>query len=86
MDSLSWHFRKEYINYKLQYENAYENLIKNTLPMLKSFKSHSSDKKSISGTLVIVALTLAGGLIISLMGIAFIESKQQKKNTTNLES
>lgn len=81
MDSLSWHFRKEFINYKWQYENAVREFNKNITYAQIVQKPFPADKKSYPVRWAIVALTLVGGLIISLIGIAFIESKQQKNES-----
>lgn len=81
MDSLSWHFRKEFINYKWQYENAIREFNKEITYAQIVQKPFPADKKSYPVRWVIVALTLAGGLIVSLIGIAFIESKQQKNES-----
>lgn len=87
LDSLSWHFRKEYINYKLQYENAVREYNKNITYAQVVQYPFPADKKSYPVRWAIVALTLIGGLIISLIVIAFIESKKQKINTNvELES
>jgi capsule polysaccharide export protein KpsE/RkpR len=85
LDSLIWHFRKEYINYKWQYETAVREFNKNITYAQVVSKPFPADKKSYPVRWLIVALTLAGGLIISLIAIAFIESKKQK-NIRTLES
>lgn len=84
LDSLSWHFRKEYIKYKSQYENALREYNKNITYAQVVQYPFPADKKSYPVRWIIVALTLIGGLIISLIVIAFIESKKQNTNT-NLE-
>ncbi|NSW45664.1 MAG: hypothetical protein HPY79_07615 [Bacteroidales bacterium] len=81
LDSLSWHFRKEYINYKWQYENALREYNKNITYAQVVQYPFPADKKSYPVRWAIVALTLVGGLIISLIAIALIESKKQKTNT-----
>lgn len=81
LDSLSWHFRKEYINYKLQYENAVREYNKKITYAQVVQYPFPADKKSYPVRWAIVALTLVGGLIFSLIVIAFIESKKQKTNT-----
>ena len=87
LDSLSWHFRKEYIKYKQQYEDAVREYNKKITYAQVVQYPYPADKKSYPVRWAIVALTLVGGLIISLIVIALIESKKQKTNTNvQLES
>lgn len=78
IDSLVWHFRKEYINYKWQYENALREYNKEITYAQVVQKPFPADKKSYPVRWVIVLLTLMGGLIIAVVTIAFIESKKNK--------
>ncbi len=78
IDSLIWHFRKEYINYKWQYENAIREYSKEITYAQVIQKPFPADKKSYPVRWAIVALTLLGGLIIALIAITFVESKKNK--------
>ncbi|MGQ9848033.1 MAG: hypothetical protein ACUVQP_11125, partial [Bacteroidales bacterium] len=85
LDSLSWHFRKQYISYKSQYENAVREYNKNITYAQVVQYPFPADKKSYPVRWAIIALTLVGGLIVALIGIAFVESKNQKK-TSDIEA
>jgi|YNPMSStandDraft_2_1061718.scaffolds.fasta_scaffold23364_2 capsule polysaccharide export protein KpsE/RkpR len=78
MDSLMWHYRKEFINYKCQYENAIREYNKEITYAQVVQKPFPADKKSYPVRWVIVALTLLGGLVMALIIISFIESKKNK--------
>ncbi len=84
-DSLLCEARKQYINFKWLYENAVREYNKSITYAQVVTQPFPADKKSYPVRWVIVALTLAGGLIVSLIVIAIIESNKQKKSST-LES
>lgn len=78
LDSLVNSYRKEFLKFKSQYENAQREYEKNISYALVVQKPFPADKKSYPVRWAITLLTLIGGLVLALIVIAFIESKKVK--------
>jgi len=78
LDSLSWYYRKQFIEFKEKYDIALREYHKKISYAVVVQKPFPADKKSYPVRWIIVLLTLLGGLTITLITISFIESKKQK--------
>lgn len=82
LDTLSLAYNKAFIKYKNLYDNAKQEYNKKITYAQIIQKPFPADKKSYPVRWIIVLLTTLGGLIIALIVIAFIESKQKSTTTS----